>query len=272
MIKNLAKVARLQDLINSKDTAIHSDLMKGIGKKGVQLAVNSVIVLVKAVIKATMKVLGTIASFLGVYILGAVSVVVIIACMIGGTSSSSDSAEIGNTEIVASQLSEPRLNADGMLTNAWYVGDINPFVPAGYGVVRYGRDTYGNTVTYYGNCTAYAWGRWGEILGYAPSLPTGNAGTWYDVNVRNGTYEYGQTAKAGAIAVWQYSNGGPGHVAVVEQILSNGTIVMSESQFNGGTRRDIGNLFYTRTFLNEQAVHNQWIFKGYIYLPVDMEE
>ena len=51
------------------------------------------------------------------------------------------------------------------------------------------------------NCTAYAYGRAYEILGTRPNLCPNNAGRWYDYNVNNGYYPYGQTPKLGAIAV-----------------------------------------------------------------------
>lgn len=88
------------------------------------------------------------------------------------------------------------------------------------------------------NCTAYAWGRAYEILGFAPPLNLGNAGYWFYNNGgtphANDNFARGQEPKLGAIAVW-----GPGafsrfgHVAVVEAINADGTVDISESHFGG---------------------------------------
>lgn len=81
-----------------------------------------------------------------------------------------------------------------------------------------------------GNCTAYAYGRAAEILGHNPNLSVRSANYWYEDN-KNGTngvekYEYGSEPRLGAILViWN-------HVAVVEQINSDGSIVTSESGYD----------------------------------------
>lgn len=268
-IKNLAKMTRMQELVMNTDKMIHEEIIKNVGQTGVRMVVSIVVSVVKVVIKTIIRLLMLLAGVLGIYMFIIIAFVAILSMFF--TASYGSNRDGTSQEIVASQLEEPRLNAEGILTNEWYVGTVNPFTAAGFGVVRYGIDSYGNSVTYYGNCTAYAWGRWAEILGYAPSLPTGNAGTWYDANVTSGNYDYGQEAKVGAIACWRYSNGGPGHVAVIETINSDGSIIMSESRYNGGTRRDIDNLFYLRFFTNAESVKNLWIFQGYIYLPVEEE-
>lgn len=88
------------------------------------------------------------------------------------------------------------------------------------------------------NCTWYANGRMKE-LGYSSSaLNTmrGNAHTW-DNTASNGA-TVSSTPQVASIAVWEpYVNGAGslGHVAVVEQINSNGTIVISESNWPKGT-------------------------------------
>ena len=110
------------------------------------------------------------------------------------------------------------------------------------------------------NCTAYAWGRAYELLGKKPSLPTGNAGTWYGENKRTNNYKYGSKPQLGAIVCW--GNSGAGHVAVVEGINTNGTIDISESNWSGRThperafryRRGINPYTYTGTL------------QGYIYV------
>ena len=115
------------------------------------------------------------------------------------------------------------------------------------------------------NCVGYAWGRLRELLGKDPTLSLGNAENWY---LHSDGYKRGQTPKLGAVICWrqgQTYNGsdGYGHVAVVEEIKSNGDIVTSESCY-GGDR------FRTRTYTKAS---NYWLapgftFQGFIYPPV----
>lgn len=142
----------------------------------------------------------------------------------------------------------PRLNSTGITGNPWYY-DLNPFYQSGYGLP---------------NCTCYAWGRRGEITGKAPNLSLGDASSWWQYNLDNNVYPYGQTPKLGAIACWSYTGDKAddgGHVGIVEQINDDGSIITSNSAY-GGT------FFYTQT-LNE-ADGYEWAsytnFQGFIYL------
>ena len=96
----------------------------------------------------------------------------------------------------------------------------------------------------------------------AHNLPLGNAGTWLDDNTK---YDEGQTPKLGAIIVWKYADGGAGHVAVVEKINSDGTIVTSNSAYSG-------TFFYTQTLspTNNYAWNDNAVFQGFIYFPDDL--
>ena len=88
------------------------------------------------------------------------------------------------------------------------------------------------------NCTGYAWGRFLEENNLTDcNLSRANAEVWYS-NIIDG-YSRGQTAKLGAVICWESSQSG-GHVAIVEEIKSNGNIVTSNSAYDG-TR------FYTQT-------------------------
>ena len=100
--------------------------------------------------------------------------------------------------------------------NPYYNSTLNVFSAAGYGLP---------------NCTAYAWGRAYEITGQRPKLSTGNAENWFPYNQSTGAYDYGWTPRLGAIACWAYPGGG-GHVAVVEQIDSDGTMYLSNSAWS----------------------------------------
>ena len=101
-----------------------------------------------------------------------------------------------------------------------------------------------------GNCTAYAWGRVCEVYGrsVASKMPTSNACNWYGQWSGN----KGQTPKPGAVAVWD--DGSAGHVAFVEEVYSNGSILISQSAYNSyffksKTVSKANNYGYSGTFL-----------------------
>ena len=143
----------------------------------------------------------------------------------------------------------PRLSDAGMHGNPyWY--SRNPFYQAGYGLP---------------NCTCYAWGRFWEIGDpnhqyiNRPNLSTLNAEDWYGAS---DGYSRGQAPALGAVACWAdgpYS--GDGHVAIVEQINGDGSIVTSNSAWGGS-------YFYTMTL---QPPHylpaTGYVFQGFIYNP-----
>lgn len=139
----------------------------------------------------------------------------------------------------------PRLTAPAYSNKYFYNSDYNVFQKYGYGLP---------------NCTAYAYGRAYEILGKEPKLSWNGAGQWYDYNRSNGYYKYGSTPKVGAIACWCYSGGG--HVAVVEQIDSNGNMTLSNSEWGGRT------FYLTYAHKNDYnpGGNSWWTFQGYIYL------
>ena len=138
----------------------------------------------------------------------------------------------------------------------------NPFYFSGrynaFAGTRYGPPAI------YHNCTWYAYGRFAEILGKKPDLPTGNAGTWF----RDCTsYQKGKTPRPGAVIVWTYPSGGAGHVAVVEEVKSNGDIVTSNSAYNGG-KNPSAHTFYMQTVKKKNGYNNPGMrFQGFIYQP-----
>ena len=136
----------------------------------------------------------------------------------------------------------PRLTQNGMYDNPYWYSD-NPFYQSGYGLP---------------NCTCYAWGRWYEITGSAPTLSLGNGEDWYNYN---DGHDRGQTPRLGAIICFKdgpYS--GHGHVAVVEEI-NNGEITFSNSAAGG-------QYFYLKTgnSSNNYGYESGYIFQGFIYL------
>ena len=78
------------------------------------------------------------------------------------------------------------------------------------------------------NCVGYAWGRFYEISGIKPKLARTNAETLW---IEKDGYERGQTPKLGSVICWSKGQvdykgkDGAGHVAIVEQIKEDGTIV-----------------------------------------------
>ncbi len=110
----------------------------------------------------------------------------------------------------------------------YYYSDLNRFWKAGrlapdfkyYDKIMDDGKTGGYI---WGNCTWWVYGRASEVLG-TPLNPElrGNAGQWWECNIKGGFYPYGSEPKAGSIAV--YST----HVAFVEQVV-NGQVYVSES-------------------------------------------
>ena len=137
--------------------------------------------------------------------------------------------------------------------NAYYYAD-NPFYQSGYGLP---------------NCTCYAFGRFWEITGGAmPSLSWGNAEDWYSYS---DGYSRGTTPKLGAVICWRKgvagdNSDGAGHVEIVEQINSDGTIVTTGSAYDGF-------LFRTKTRSNDGnwSGGDAYTFQGFIYNPVNFE-
>ena len=109
------------------------------------------------------------------------------------------------------------------------------------------------------NCTGYAWGRFLEENNLTDcNLSRGNAEIWFS-NTSDG-YSRGQIPKLGAIICWHSTQSG-GHVAVVEEIKSNGDIVTSNSAY-GGSR------FYLKTLSPPNYnMGSAYTFQGFIYSP-----
>ena len=144
----------------------------------------------------------------------------------------------------------PRLTEDGIYLSKYYYQE-NPFHQSGYGLP---------------NCTCYAFGRFWEITGGAmPNLSLGNAEEWFG---KADGYGRGQTPKLGAVACWRngqvgVASDGAGHVAIVEVINEDGSIVTSESGWGA-----------SRTMWTEHRQNDgnwgqvsPYIFQGFIYIP-----
>ena len=111
------------------------------------------------------------------------------------------------------------------------------------------------------NCVGYAWGRFMEVLGSTPKLARTNAENWYNYN---DGYERGSEPRLGAVLCFAkgkagVSSDGAGHVAIVEKINTDGSIVTSNSDY-GGKR------FFTRIFTKPYSMRG-YTFQGFIYNP-----
>lgn len=117
------------------------------------------------------------------------------------------------------------------------------------------------------NCVGYCVGRWMEILG----ITTFDLGTnlriaeeWYPYV--NKKYKKGSTPKLGAVIVWQKGKigkaDGCGHVATVEKINADKSIVVSES----GKTATGGYIFKTET-IKYPYKRSGYTLEGFIYLP-----
>ena len=149
----------------------------------------------------------------------------------------------------------PRLTAPER-GSRYYDSSENPFKP--------GAGIFENN----GNCTAYAWGRAFEILGNTPDIELANACDFYpnnkakyDANHQRG-YPYGSKPKLGAIMCLSGGGSGFGHVAVVEQINSDGSIVTSESGWKSYIFRT-----YTRSSNDGYTLgDSRYKLMGFIYV------
>lgn len=117
----------------------------------------------------------------------------------------------------------------------------------------------GNILT--GNCVGYSYGRFMEVMGATKcKLSHRNAGLWWG-NTADG-YERGKTPRLGAVICWAKGKE-PGHVANVEQINKDGSIVTSESGYSA--KRD----FWTqqRKAGGNWGQNSLYQFQGFIYNP-----
>lgn len=115
------------------------------------------------------------------------------------------------------------------------------------------------------NCVGYAWGRAYESWGVKPRLSRSNAENWY--NETSDGYKRGKSPKIGSVICWRkgkagYAADGAGHVAFVEKVNDDGSIVVSNSNYSG-TR------FFTRTIKGPKwEIGTGLTFQGFIYPPV----
>lgn len=138
------------------------------------------------------------------------------------------------------------------LSNLYYYSDMNIFHFAGYGLP---------------NCTCYAWGRFYEITGEEPKLSRNDAERWWGYTADG--YSRGNTPRVGAVICWAKGSpttdtDGSGHVAIVEEVRKDGSILTSNSAHNGDT-------FYTDELYPPYSL-SDYTLQGFIYNPIDFTE
>lgn len=128
------------------------------------------------------------------------------------------------------------------------------------------------------NCVGYASGRFNEIINQA----RGTAGCTYKTLNCNAEYfieraqsaglEIGQNPRVGAIMCWQkgpLGGDGAGHVAIVERVNNNDSVLTSESGYGSSY---FWNSTRTRYSGNGWGIGGDYSFRGFIYLPGDVQK
>ena len=124
------------------------------------------------------------------------------------------------------------------------------------------------------NCVGYAFGRFNEIIGDTKMthLQPVNAENFVSVAHAQGL-TIGDEPKLGSVMCWQKgatlsSTDGAGHVAVVEQINSDGSIVTSESGYNA--KKPFWLTTRKKGADGNWGAKSEYKFLGFIYLPDDV--
>ena len=131
-----------------------------------------------------------------------------------------------------------------------YVAPVSYSASTGSYYAGYRAGSVGNRYAY-GNCTWYAYER-RAAMGMSVGSFWGNGGSWA-YSARAGGYTVNNTPSYGAVLV---EAGSPGHVAVVESVAEDGTVVISEMNNSayGGF-----NIINNRTISAGQAAIYQYI-------------
>ena len=230
-------------------------------------------------------------TYLGIY-------AYIISCLQEGTGSSIIPRFTAPTIEGAGENSDADTSDDYWINTGH--GGLSPFSVQG---------SHGSTLP---NCVAYAWGRFYEITGTRPTVLTANAECWFaasrtldsdwDTMAASGTkydgYERGTTPRPGAIICWQKgiigddptisdNSGDAGHVAIVEQVNEDGTIITSESgyqssffwlkkrrsngamsvEYDATTGKIVEKSGWSNTGENSWGAGSPYKFQGFIYSP-----
>lgn len=138
--------------------------------------------------------------------------------------------------------------------------------PAGYSTAILGKPTDAGC-NVLANCVGYAVGRFHEIANRPAFdlIDPVNAENLY-ANAQAHGLRVGQNPELGALIVWQKGatldgSDGAGHVAVVEEIKADGTIITSESGYN------CANPFWTGCYPPPYFGGTGYTLLGFVYQP-----
>lgn len=113
------------------------------------------------------------------------------------------------------------------------------------------------------NCTGYVHGRWMELGNTTTeyNLSNGHAKSYWG---HNDGYQRGQTPQLGAVLCM--GGGENGHVAIVEEILNNGDIMCSESNW-GSSIFEYVRRYKSLGYRRSSSSASIGGFQGFIYHP-----
>lgn len=121
------------------------------------------------------------------------------------------------------------------------------------------------------NCVAWCYGDWYRILGYDPMFSLNNADTWYGSSrddFKRGTVS--EPPRVGDVVC--YSGNGTGHVACVEEVISDDECIISQSAY--GRYEPHQNYWRRSTIRRSSGWHpygsaDGYYIQGWIRFPSD---
>lgn len=124
------------------------------------------------------------------------------------------------------------------------------------------------------NCVGYAYGRFHEIAGDKTMSLLNAPNAELFIDYKNPKLKVGTTPELGACIVWQAGatksgKDGAGHVAIVEQINSDGSIVTSESGW--GCKNPFWTTKRVKGADGNWGMNSNYKFLGFIYQPEKQE-
>ena len=138
--------------------------------------------------------------------------------------------------------------------NDEFYGTKNPFTNTYYSMFK-------RHPLFLGNCTHYCYGRMSEVMKKNCNLPTCNAENWYDKT----NFPKSKVPKIASVVVWRHKNKSGGHVGFIEEIKSNGDLVVSMSGWNSF-------LFKTRVVTKASGyVYSDYKLVGFIHCPIEFD-
>lgn len=152
----------------------------------------------------------------------------------------------------------PRLSAPSYLDKRWIKTTFG-----GYNQCIIGSDGGDSVLP---NCTGYVHGRWMELAGSnSDTLGLAFTNANYYWTYSDQSLARGSEPQLGACVCYANRDGGAGHVAIVEEIASDGSYIIT-SESNWGAERFV---LRTRRRDNDWSWYTnpQTVFQGFIYHP-----